>query len=153
MREVCVLAARAPREAEQMSSVLHVVSAIERMGNAATDIARIVTHHLGIPAALVADLSGAEEVSHRVRVRPDSALAGRSLADVNLPMEVGMRVVAIRRGREWIIDPDGDEYFVPEDVLILRGNREGIGELRELAGAPEWRTASVDEDPAITDLD
>ncbi len=55
MREVCVLAARSKHEAEQMSSVLHVVSAIERMGNAAVDIARVVTHHLGIPASLVAD--------------------------------------------------------------------------------------------------
>jgi uncharacterized protein with PhoU and TrkA domain len=153
MRAICVLAARAPREAEQMSSVLHVVSAIERMGNAATDIARIVTHNLGIPAGLVADLSAAEEVSHRTRVREESALAGRSLAEVNLPMEVGMRVMAIRRGREWIIDPDGDELFLPDDVLILRGSREGIDELRELAGAPEWRPASVHEDPAITDLD
>ena len=35
MREVCVLAARSPRDAEEMSSVLHVLSAIERMGNAA----------------------------------------------------------------------------------------------------------------------
>ncbi len=72
MREVCVLAARSPRDAEEMSSVLHVLSAIERMGNAAVDIARIVTHRLGIPAALVADLAAAEEVSHRVRVRPDA---------------------------------------------------------------------------------
>ena len=31
------------------SSVLHVVSAIERMGNAAVDISRVVTHRLGIP--------------------------------------------------------------------------------------------------------
>ena len=30
MREICVLAARSPRDAEQMSSVLHVVAAIER---------------------------------------------------------------------------------------------------------------------------
>ena len=81
MREVCVLAARSPRDAEEMSSVLHVLSAIERMGNAAVDISRIVTHRLGIPAALVADLAAAEEVSHRVRVRADSALAHRTLAD------------------------------------------------------------------------
>src|SRR3954471_22471524 len=153
MREVCVLAARSKREAEQMSSVLHVVSAIERMGNAAVDIARVVTHHLGIPASLVADLAGAEEVSHRVRVRVDSALANRSLDDVELPVEVGMRVVAIRRGREWLIDPDGDEHLLPDDVLILRGAREGIDEVRELAGAPAWRPAGVAEDPAISDLD
>jgi uncharacterized protein with PhoU and TrkA domain len=153
MREICVLAARSPHDAEQMSSVLHVVSSIERMADAAVDIARIVTHKLGIPAALVADLAEAEEVSHRVRVRPDSGLAHRTLADVELPVEVGMRVVAIRRGREWIIDPDGDEILVPDDVLILRGPAAGINELRELAGAPEWRPPSIGEDPTITDLD
>ena len=154
MREVCVLAARSPRDAEEMSSVLHVLSAIERMGNAGVDIAHIVTHRLGIPPALVADLAAAEEISHRVRVRPDSALAQRSLADVRLPIEVGMRVVAIRRGNEWLFDPDGDEMLLPDDVLILRGPAEGIAELRELAGAPEWRPPGTDDDPAvITDLD
>jgi uncharacterized protein with PhoU and TrkA domain len=153
MREICILAARSPHDAEQMSSVLHVVSAIEQIGNAAVDVSRIVTHQLGIPAALVADLAAAEEVSHRVRVRESSDLAGRALADVDLPVEVGMRVVAIRRGKDWIIDPDGDEVMLPDDVLILRGPAEGISELRALAGAPEWRPPSVDDDPTITDLD
>jgi len=153
MREICVLAGRSKHDAEQIASVLHVVSAIERMGNAAIDISHVVTHRLGIPPALVADLGDAEEVSHRVRVRADSALANRSLADVELPMEVGMRVVALRRGRDWLIDPDGDEVLLPDDVLIMRGAREGIAELRELAGAPVWRPAAVEENPAISDLD
>jgi uncharacterized protein with PhoU and TrkA domain len=153
MREVCILAARSPHDAEQMSSVLHVISSIERIGNAAVDIARIVIHRLGIPAALVADLAAADEVSHRVRVRASSDLAGRSLADVELPVEVGMRVVAIRRGKEWIIDPDGDEVMLPDDVLFLRGAPDGIAELRTLAGAPEWRQPTIGEDPTITDLD
>ena len=98
MREICILAARSPHDAEQMSSVLHVIATIEQIGNAAVDISHIVTHRLGIPAALVADLAAAEEVSHRVRVRERSELAGRSLADVDLPIKVAMRVVAIRRG-------------------------------------------------------
>jgi uncharacterized protein with PhoU and TrkA domain len=66
---------------------------------------------------------------------------------------VGMRVVAIRRGKEWIVDPDGDETILPDDVLILRGPPAGIAELRVLAGAPEWRPPPIVEDPAITDLD
>jgi uncharacterized protein with PhoU and TrkA domain len=124
------------------------------MANAAVDIARIVTHRLGIPAALVADLAAAEEISHRVRVRADAALAHRSLADASLPIEVGMRVVAIRRGKEWMIDPDGDDTLLPDDVLILRGPSGGVPELRILAGAPEWRPPGTDDDPAIpTDLD
>ncbi|MGQ0823624.1 MAG: potassium channel family protein [Actinomycetota bacterium] len=153
MREICVLAARNKHDAEQMSGVLHVVSAIERMGNAAVDISRIVTHRLGIPAALVADLGAAEEVSHRVRVRDGSRLAGRRLDELDLPVDVGMRIVALRRGREWMIDPDGDDLLLTDDVIIVRGAREGISELRDLAGAPEWVPAAIDEDPAITDLD
>ena len=125
MRSVCVLAARSPRDADAMSGVLHLISAIERMGNAAVDIAKIVTHHLGIPAALVADLAAAQEISHRVRVREDSALAHRTLDDAELPTETGLRVVAIRRAKEWLIDPDDDEMLRPGDVLIVRARPTG----------------------------
>src|SRR5919205_1251263 len=109
MRAVCVMAARSPRDADAMASVLQVVSAIERIGNVAVDISRIVTHRLGIPRALVADLAEAEEISHRVRIRDGSEMAHRTLADIELPVEVGMRVVAIRRDREWVTDPEGDQ--------------------------------------------
>jgi uncharacterized protein with PhoU and TrkA domain/cation transporter-like permease len=153
MRSVCVLAARSPRDADAMSGVLHLISAIERMGNAAVDIAKIVTHHLGIPAALVADLAAAQEISHRVRVREDSALAQRTLDDAELPTETGLRVVAIRRAKEWLIDPEDDEMLRPGDVLIVRGSADGIPELRVLAGAPEWREATLPEDTALGDLD
>jgi uncharacterized protein with PhoU and TrkA domain len=153
MRAVCVLAARSPRDADAMASVLQVVGAIERIGNAAVDIGRIVTHRLGIPRALVADLSRAEEVSHRVRVRDDSAMDHRRLADLELPVEVGMRVVAIRRDREWRTDVDGDEVLLPGDVLFLQGAAAGIAELRALAGAPEWHPPQVPEEPAVSDLD
>ena len=154
MREVCVLAARSQRDAEQMSSVLHVVSAIERMGNAAVDISRIVTHRLGIPAALVADLAAAEEVSHRVRVRAESALADRSLADVELPMEVGMRVVAIRRGKEWLIDPDGDEHAAARRRADpARAAARASPSCASSPARPSGGRPTVEEDPAITDLD
>ncbi|MGH9024137.1 MAG: potassium channel family protein, partial [Acidimicrobiia bacterium] len=135
------------------SGVLGVVSAIERVGHAAVDVSRIVTRRLGIPAALVADLAAAEEVSHRVRVREASAMAHGRLSDLELPTEVGMRVMAVRRGKAWSIDPDGDFLLLPNDVLILRGPSGGISELRELAGAPEWRPPEVEGDPALSDLD
>src|SRR5262245_34498003 len=104
MRSVCVLAARRPQEADEMASVLQVISAIENIANDAVDIARIVTHRLGIPRELVADLSNAEEVSHRVRVRENSHLARRPMSDLELPVQCGLRVVAIRRGCTWLTD-------------------------------------------------
>jgi len=153
MRTICVLAARKPREAEQMSGVLQLVEAIEQVGNAAVDIAQIVTRSLGIPAALVADLAGAEEVSHRVRVREESALANRTLSHIELPIEVGMRVMAIRRGKDWITDPDGDQLLMARDVVFLEGRASGIPRLRELAGAPDWQPPLVEADPSdVSDL-
>src|SRR3954454_21124823 len=153
MRAVCVLAARRPQEAEEMASVLQVISAIENIANDAVDIARIVTHRLGIPRELVADLSNAEEVSHRVRVRENSHLARRPLSDLELPVQTGMRVVAIRCERNWITDVDGDIVCVPGDVLFLRGSPAGIERLRALAAAPRWDPPQPPEDGSLSDLD
>ena len=153
MRAVCVMAARSPREAEGMSSVLQVVSAIERMANDAVDIARIVTHRLGIPQQLVADLSDAEEVSHRVLVSDGSHMAHKPLSALELTVQAGMRVMAVRRGRQWITDVDGDTVLVPGDVLFLHGSPDGITRLRELAGAPVWEPPRPDGGEALTDLD
>jgi uncharacterized protein with PhoU and TrkA domain len=153
MRAVCVLAARSPRDADAMASVLQVIGAIERMGNAAVDISRIVTRQLGIPRALVADLSNAEEVSHRIRVREGSHMAHRPLRDLELPTVVGMSVVAIRRGRQWITDIQGDEIILPGDVVFLQGAPAGIPGLRARAGAPPWEPPQPPEDTALTDLD
>ena len=153
MRAVSVMAARSPRDADAMASVLRVAGAIDRIAEAALDVARIVTHRLGIPRALVADLSLAEEVSHRVRVRDGSHMAHRTLSDLELPTEVGMSVVAVRRGREWNTAVEGDELLLPGDVLFLQGTPHGIAELRELAGAPPWEPPQPPEDGALSDLD
>jgi uncharacterized protein with PhoU and TrkA domain len=153
MYAICVVAARSPRDADAMASVLQVIAAIERIGNAAVDIARIVTRRLGIPRSLVADLAAAEEVSHRVRVREGSDMAHRALADLELPTEVGMRVVAIRREREWTTDVEGDHVLLPGDVLFLQGAALGIAALRELAGAPPYEPPAMPEDGSLTDVD
>ncbi len=153
MRQLCVLAVRRPRDAEGMSSVLQVVSAIERIANDAVDISRVMTHRLGIPAELVADLSDAAEVSHRVLVSEGSHMANRPVADFELPVATGMRIFATRRGRQWITNVGGDFIMSPGDVLFLRGSPQGIVRLRELAAAPVWEPPRPPEDHWISDLD
>ena len=151
MRAVCVLSARSSKEAEGMSSVLQVISAIERIANDAVDIARIVTHKLGIPPQLVADLSDAEEVSHRVSVSEGSHMANRVLSFLELPVQAGMRVMSIRRGNDWIIDVDGETVLVPGDVLFLRCSPDGITRLREMAAAPIWEPPKPEENDNLSE--
>ena len=152
MRAVCVLAARSPRDADAMASVLQVISAIERVGNAAVDISRIVTRQLGIPRALVVDLSMAEEVSHRVRVREGSHMDHRPLSALELPTQAGMTVVAIRRDREWTTEVGGEHILMPGDIVFLQGAPEGIPRLRAMAGAPAFEPPEAPEGVELTDI-
>ncbi len=153
MRALCVIAVRNPREAEAMSAVLQVISAVERIGNDAVDIAKVVTRRLGIPRELLVDLAAAEEIAHRVEVADGSHFANRPLSAFELPIVTGLRVMVIRRGRSWIIDPDGDEILHPNDVLFLRGSPDGIERLRELAGASTYTPPTPTESATLSDLD
>ncbi len=154
MRAVCTMAVRRPAEAEGMASVLQIISAIESIANAAVDITRIVTHRLGIPHELIGDLSNAEEVSHRVWIREGSHMAHRPLKDLEITVQCGMRVVAIRRERSWMIEEvDGDLVLLPGDVLFLRGSPAGIARLHELAAAPSWDPPPVPDARVLSDLD
>ncbi len=153
MRSLAMLAVRHPREVDSMSSVLQVVSSIEQIANAAVDISKIVLQHLGIPRALIVDLAQAAEVSHRLVVAEGSHLANRPLRDMELPVAVGMRVVAIQRGRHWLTDVGGDIIVEPGDVLFMRGDPAGIVRLRELAAMERWRPPAPDAAHVLSDLD
>lgn len=136
MRSLAILAARSPADSEQMSGILQVVGDIEKIGNAAYDIAKIVVKKLGIPPELLEDLPEAEEVTSRVRVYPESRMDGRTLGELDLPVESGMRPIAVRSEDEWNFDPEPDDVLREGDVLFLQGTSEGIDEVRDLAGAP-----------------
>src|ERR671914_1618991 len=135
MRSLAIFAARSHADAEQMAGILQVVQDIEKIGNAAVDIAKIVVKRLGIPPELLQDIPEAEEIPSRVRIHPESALDGRSLGEVDLPVETGMRPIAIRSDDEWIFDPEPEDVLRAGDVLFLQGPPEGVAEIRELAGA------------------
>ena len=153
MRSLTMLAVRHPREVDGMSSVLLVVSSIEQIANAAVDISKIVLRNIGIPQALLVDMAEAAEVSHRLVVAQGSHLVSRSLADLELPVVVGMRVVAIQRGRRWLTDIGGESVLEPSDVLFVRGGPAGIVRLRELASASVWVPPQFDPTQGLTDLD
>lgn len=153
LRTVAILAARSPEDAEAMESVLWIASAIDQIGDAASDIARVIQVQLGIPDELRPDLRHADEISGRVKVRSGAPAVGRSLLDLMLPTETGMWLMAIRRGEEWEFDPDGDSVVSEGDVLLFQGPEEGVNLIRELAGAPPLPAGPETTGPALSELD
>jgi uncharacterized protein with PhoU and TrkA domain len=154
LREVAMLAARSPEDAEAMAGVLHIAAAMEKIGDAASDIARVIQAKLGIPAALRLDLRHADEIVGRVRVREGAPCVGRSLKDLLLPSETGMWLLAVRRGSEWEFDPQAETVLNEGDVLLFQGPEEGVNLIREVAGAPP-RPDSPETEGALplTELD
>jgi uncharacterized protein with PhoU and TrkA domain len=153
IREVAMLAARSPEDAEGMAGVLWIADAVEKVGEAASDIARVIEARLGIPDAVRRDLRHADEMTARVKVRTGAPVIGRSLRDLSLPTETGMWVMAIRSGIEWQFDPGPDDVISEDDVLLVRGPEEGVVLLRELAGVPGGPEPTEDEAPPLSELD
>jgi uncharacterized protein with PhoU and TrkA domain len=153
LREISMLAARSPEDAEAMSGVLHIAGAIEKIGDAASDIARVVQAKLGIPAALRPDLRHADEIVGRVRVREGAPCVGRSLRDLLLPSETGMWLLAVRRGADWEFDPQADSVLSEGDVLLYQGPEEGANLIRQVAGAPPLPEPPESEAPPLNELD
>jgi uncharacterized protein with PhoU and TrkA domain len=135
-----------------MASVLQLISAIEGIANTAIDITRIVTHRLGIPPELIADLSNAEEVSHRVWVRDDSHMVRRSLAALELPVAAGMchgdspRPFLDHRYRRRR-DPAARRR------AVCPRSPAGLVRLHELAAALTWEPPAPATSGALTELD
>src|SRR6188508_1037955 len=153
LREVAMLAARSPEDAEQMAGVLHIAAAIEKIGDAASDIARVVQAKLGIPDELRPDLRHADVVTGRVKVREGAEAIGQSLRDLMLPSEIGVWLLAVRRGTDWEFDPGPDTFISEGDVLVFQGPEEAANLLRGIVGAPPLPTAPEHETPALTELD
>jgi uncharacterized protein with PhoU and TrkA domain len=153
LRRISMLAARSPEDAEAMGGVLHIAGAIEQIGDAAADIARIVTAELGIPQALRPDLRHADEIVGWVRITEGSECVGRPLRDLSLPTETGMWLLAIRRGDEWEFDPGPDSVLAEDDVLVFQGPEEGENLIREKAGAPPLKQEPAPDMVPLSELD
>ncbi|MDQ3878623.1 MAG: potassium channel protein [Actinomycetota bacterium] len=151
LRKLSILAARSPEDAEHMASVLEIASAVENIADAAEDISRVV--QLGIVEDLRRDLRYADEIVSRIKVREGSPAIGRTLRELALPVEIGMWVIATRRGGEWDLDPDADYVISSNDALLVKGPEDGVVLARELMGAPPLPEPPEPSELVLSDLD
>ena len=152
-----LMASRSPEDAEQLAPVLGVMGAAEKISNAAGDIAKIVIEDIGMPDAIRTALPEAVEALVRATVDEGSAYANRTLLDINMETETGVRVIAIRREsatgkRRWLTNPGPDNELQAGDSLLLRGFWEGLSTVYERATGDAYEQPAVPEQP-IDDLE
>ena len=134
-----MMAVRTPQEAQQMAAILHVASAAEDISNAAVDI----SHVLDVPAEyrrfLPTVLYDADEKTRRISIKPGSSLHGKSLKELNIEAETGVRVIAVRWRRKWTYDPPGSFVLRSGDSLVVIGVDDGYEYVKACAeGNKVW---------------
>jgi len=77
-----------------------------------------------------------------LRVGVRSALAGKSLAQIELRKRYGVTVLAIRRGSQILSNPDGDMQPFANDVLFVLGPPDKLAEVTSLFHNIEEREGS-----------
>jgi len=147
-----LMAARSPSDAEALAPVLSIVTATDQISDAAGDIAKIVLEDIGLPEAMRAALPEAVETLVRGVVDPDSVYAGRTLGEIDLESETGVRVIALRRGDDWLLNPGPETGIRGEDIALLRGPESEIGAVYETLSATPYDPV-VPEAPELDDLE
>ncbi|WP_461863249.1 potassium channel family protein [Thermococcus sp.] len=127
-----VLSARNIRDAERITSILQMARSIDEISNAAADLAKMVIDEKLHPLINEVILES-EETIGRILVFPESILIGKTLEELDLPTNTGVWIIAIRRGKRWIFDPDEDTKIMPNDIIIGRGTMTALETLKEIA--------------------
>jgi uncharacterized protein with PhoU and TrkA domain len=128
-----MIAARDAKDAESLIGVSTVAAAADKISDAAADIAAIVTRNIGIHPIIGEIFEKVEERLMKVAVKEGSIIAGKTIEELDLAARMGVDIIAIRRNKEWILDPEDNERVFLGDTLITRGAPMGIKEFKDLA--------------------
>ena len=57
----------------------------------------------------------------KVTVKPNSTIVKKTIDELELAPTMGVDIIAIRRNKDWLLDPKPDEKIFQGDILITRG--------------------------------
>ncbi|HDS59131.1 MAG TPA: potassium transporter TrkA [Thermoplasmatales archaeon] len=136
VRIMALLAARDKEDAEKLAGILQMAEAAKAISNAAGDIVKLMSVKLQKPL-LPRLLRESDEMIQKMHIAGASNAVGRSLANLRVSSETGVRIVALRRGQRWLYSPK-HVTLREGDVAIGIGPEEGLDQLnRFFQGAEE----------------
>ena len=80
-----------------------------------------------------------DEILLKITISPKSILKDKKIGDIRLSSETGMWIIAIKRGNRWIYDPSKNVTLKENDVLFVKGDKEGRDHFIALAEGKERR--------------
>ncbi|MCQ2052786.1 MAG: potassium transporter TrkA [archaeon] len=146
IRVKTLVAARTIDDAKQLSGILQVASAADRISQSAGEIVKL----LDIPAEKRLFINNiikeADEKFRRIRILNGSDMVGNTIGKLAIESLTSARVIAIKNRHGWIYDPGGDIKIHAGDDIIVRGFDDGFDRLVEYAnGKKPWEFSKDSE--------
>lgn len=121
---------------DQALATIRLAQAAEVIADSATEISDAVLRDVETHPVFRMSMEESDVQIARVVVADGAALDGATLGDEHVATATGMRVIAIRRGDDWLYGPGKDTSIQAGDVLVARGPDEGVEGLEALAQQP-----------------
>ncbi len=128
-----MLAARDPEDAEKLAAVLQVANATEHISNAAGDIVNLLKIPVKKRPFLSSLLGESDEIISFVRVPKDRK--AERIEELYEKVSPGLRVLAVKRHKRWIYDPEDEFRFRGGDALVVSGPESALDDLKKYMGA------------------
>jgi len=133
IQEILLETAKTIEEPKDLTGMLRMAGSSESIADAAAQIAEIILHGLPIHPVFEMAVAEADETITRVQVEPNSFMANKKFNELNLEMETGTYILAIKRKNDWIYYPRKECKIIPGDILIGIGPEEGKDEFVDMA--------------------
>jgi uncharacterized protein with PhoU and TrkA domain len=124
--EVWVLrSAKEDLDPSPLRGLLHLGKAAEDLGKQAKQMTWVVEQGESVHPILEIALGESDEVVVELPIASGCAADGRTLAELQLNLEPGFTVLALRRGQKYIYRPRGAQVLYAGDEIIASGPDEG----------------------------
>jgi uncharacterized protein with PhoU and TrkA domain len=140
-----VLSGRNRQDAEQLVGVFHIVTAAEKISDAADDIATVVMHDVPLPDTLRTALTQSQEVTAKLVIADDSA-ADTTVHSFESASGTGTQIIALRQADAWQFNPSPETALRPDDTVFLRGPVNSVQQVYDEVGVDDFTIAMPDGD-------
>ena len=147
MRVKTLMAARTREDAKQLSGILQIASAADRISHAAGEIVELLDVAPEKRPFITNLINESDEKIRMVRISPSSDMAGNTIGKLGVEANTGMKIIALKNRYGWSYDPDDDVKLRAGDDIIVSGTEDGGNRLAEFAsGRIPWEFDESDEE-------
>ena len=129
-----MLSARSREDAKQMSGILEVALAADRISDAASSMTGLLRFPQEKRPYINNILNESDEKYRMVRISENSDMKGRTIGpDLAVEAQTACRIIAVKNRHGWTFDPEGDFKLRAGDEVFVRGSYESLCQFAEYA--------------------